>query len=188
MLGVYMARSLSYDDGTPNGRVEYTRLEHNLTPEQREIYDTCAEAWHVVLNNIDNALKITEGERDARNAAMSAFWGAELRFFNQIVTSLQMPSVLKSVKADLKAGRQAVLQLTSTNEASALLRRQRLPKRLKTSTSRRATRSFSWSRTAFQLSSTKPTSTQMGMKASVLYLTARGTLFRTKKLSICVIN
>lgn len=113
-LGLYTARNLSYDG------VEYSRIEHKLDANQREIYDTLAEAWQVVLRNINKALEITGSKKDskAKSAAMSAFWGGHQRFFNQIVTSLQMPSVIKAVEADIKAGRQAVLQLTNTNEAS----------------------------------------------------------------------
>lgn len=113
-LGLYTARNLSYDG------VEYERLEHKLNGSQREIYDTCAEAWQVVLRNFQAALEATGGAQDgrAKAAANSAFWGAHQRFFNQIVTSLQMPSVIKAVEKDIAAGRQAVLQLTNTNEAS----------------------------------------------------------------------
>jgi hypothetical protein len=113
-LGLYTARNLSYDG------VEYDRIEHKLDDNQREIYDTLAEAWQGVLGNITAALELTGGNKDARakSAALSAFWGAHQRFFNQIITSMQMPSVIKAVEADLAAGRQAVLQLTNTNEAS----------------------------------------------------------------------
>jgi predicted RNA methylase len=113
-LGLYTARNLSYDG------VEYDRVEHKLDANQREIYNTLARAWQGVLRNINEALKITGGNKDARakSAAMSAFWGGHQRFFNQIITSMQMPSVIKAVEADLAAGRQAVLQLTNTNEAS----------------------------------------------------------------------
>ncbi|MCC6775623.1 MAG: strawberry notch family protein [Hyphomicrobiales bacterium] len=113
-LGLYLARNLSYDG------VEYNRVEHKLDPAQREIYDTLADAWQVVLRNINAALETTNGNKDwrARAAASAAFWSAHQRFFNQVVTSLQMPSVIKAVEADLKAGRQVVLQLTNTNEAA----------------------------------------------------------------------
>lgn len=113
-LGLYTARNLSYDG------VEYNRVEHVLDANQREIYDTLAEAWQNVLRNINAALEETGGNKDgkAKSAVMSAFWGGHQRFFNQIITSLQMPSVIKNVEADLAAGRQAVLQLTNTNEAS----------------------------------------------------------------------
>jgi strawberry notch-like protein/NTP hydrolase family protein/inorganic pyrophosphatase-like protein/ADP-ribosyltransferase-like protein len=119
-LGLYMARNLSYDDGTPKGRVEYERVLNALDKNQREIYDTSAEAWQIVLQNINAALELTDGSKDSRakSAAMSAFWGGHQRFFNQIITSLQMPSVIKAAEKDLEAGRQVVLQLTNTNEAS----------------------------------------------------------------------
>ena len=113
-LGLYTARNLSYDG------VEYDRIEHKLDANQREIYDTLADAWQGVLRNINAALEETGGEKDgrAKAAAYSAFWGAHQRFFNQIVTAMQMPSVIKAVEKDLAEGRQAVLQLTNTNEAS----------------------------------------------------------------------
>jgi len=113
-LGLYIARNLSYDG------VEYDRVEHKLDANQREIYDTLAGAWQVVLQNINDALKTTSAISNsaAKTAAMSAFWGGHQRFFNQIVTSLQMPSVIKSVEKDLAEGRQVVFQMVSTNEAS----------------------------------------------------------------------
>jgi hypothetical protein len=113
-LGLYQARNLSFDG------VEYERLEHTLDANQRDIYDTLAESWQVVLQNINDALEATGGERDgrAKAAAYSAFWGAHQRFFNQIVTSMQMPSVVKDVEKELAKGHQVVFQLTNTNEAS----------------------------------------------------------------------
>jgi predicted RNA methylase len=113
-LGLYTARNLSYDE------VEYDRVEHKLDGNQREIYDTLAKAWQVTLRNINKALELTGGDKNgpARNAASSAYWGGNQRFFKQIVTSLQMPSVIKSIEQDLEAGRQVVVQLTMTNEAA----------------------------------------------------------------------
>ena len=121
-LGHYIARNLSYDG------VEYGRIEHDLTPDQRVIYDKLAEGWQVTLNNFEKALELTgakksedgSGASNARaiSAARSAFWGAHQRFFNQIITSLQMPSVVKSIEGDLREGRQSVLQLVNTNEAA----------------------------------------------------------------------
>ena len=113
-LGSYIARNLSYSG------VEYNRLEHVLDPDQRAIYDRLAEAWQVTLNHFNEALEITGGAKNgkAKSSAASAFWGAHQRFFNQIVTSMQMPTVVKSIERDLAEKRQAVLQLTNTNEAS----------------------------------------------------------------------
>lgn len=118
-LGHYIARNLSYDG------VDYDRVEHTLTADQREIYDKLAEGWQTVLQNFEAALETTGATKNgkstgsrAKSNALGAFWGGHQRFFNQIITSMQMPSVIKGVEADLKAGRQAVLQLVNTNEAS----------------------------------------------------------------------
>jgi len=112
-LGHYMARNLSYDG------VEYDRIQHDLTPDQTIMYDKIAEAWQVVLRNFNNALEDTQagGKGGRRSAVLSAFWGSHQRFFNQLITSLQMPSVLRAVERDIAEGRQAVLQLVNTNEA-----------------------------------------------------------------------
>lgn len=117
--GSYMARSLSYDG------VTYSRLDHELSPIQHDIYNRLAEAWQSVLNNMEAALQITGAVAEsgrtknskAKAAALSAFWGAQQRFFNQIITSMQMPSVVEAVEADLARGDAVVLQLVNTNEA-----------------------------------------------------------------------
>jgi hypothetical protein len=120
--GVYLARGLSFEG------VEYNRITHVLTPDQREVYDKLASAWQVVLNNFEKALelvasKLNEGgekvvDGRARGAAMSAFWGCQQRFWNQILCATQMPSVLADVEKQLLEGHCAVLQLVNTNEAS----------------------------------------------------------------------
>lgn len=125
-MGLYLARSLSFDG------VTYERLEHHLSPYQRDTYDLLAGAWQTVMNNIDEALKETGvmSEKDGggtkangreagkiKGAIMQAFWGSHQRFFNQIITAAQMPSVLEQIERDLSAGKSVVLQLTSTNEA-----------------------------------------------------------------------
>jgi predicted RNA methylase len=108
-LGLYIARSLSYAD------VKYDRLEHELSPEQTKIYDTLAKGWQKVLENIHAAIEETEGRNSARSAALSQFWGAHQRFFNQIITAMQMPTALKQMEKDIDAGHSVVVQLVSTN-------------------------------------------------------------------------
>jgi hypothetical protein len=112
-MGVYLARSLSYDG------VTYSRVEHELTPNQRAIYNRLAEAWQVVLKNMTAALELTGAAKNgrAKGAARSAFWGAQQRFFNQVITSMQMPSVVEQMERDLEAGHAIVAQLVNTNEA-----------------------------------------------------------------------
>jgi predicted RNA methylase len=113
-LGSYLARNLSYEG------VEQDRVLHTLNADQRANYDELARAWQLVLNKINEALVTTGADqnKNARSAAMSAFWSGHQRFFNQIITSMQMPSVVKAVEKDLAEGRVAVLQLVNTNEAS----------------------------------------------------------------------
>jgi P-loop containing NTP hydrolase pore-1/C-terminal domain on Strawberry notch homologue/Large polyvalent protein associated domain 38/ddrB-like ParB superfamily domain len=113
-MGSYISRNLSYDG------VDYDRLEHTLQPHDRQMYDKLAEAWQVTLHNFQKALEITGGDKNAnaKSASSSAFWGGHQRFFNQILTSLQMPTIIKGIESDLAEGRQAVVQLVNTNEAS----------------------------------------------------------------------
>ncbi len=117
-LGLYTARSLSYDG------VEYEMLEHALTPEQRGIYDAYAGAFAIIHNNLAAAMEAANitGEngtlnRQAKSAARSAFESAKQRFFGHLLTSMKTPTLISSIKADLAAGHAAVVQIVSTGEA-----------------------------------------------------------------------
>ncbi|WP_026155648.1 strawberry notch family protein [Paracoccus sp. N5] len=117
-LGLYTARSLSYDG------VEYEMLEHALSPEQRGIYDAYAGAFAIIHNNLTAALEAANisGEsgtlnRQAKSAARSAFEGAKQRFFGHLLTSMKTPTLIASIDADLVAGHAAVIQIVSTGEA-----------------------------------------------------------------------
>jgi len=118
-LGLYTARSLSY------AGVEYEILEHELTPEQTEIYDAYADAFSIIHNNLEAALRLTNISSDsgatlngnAKGAARSAFESAKQRFFGFIVTSMKMPTVLRQIQRDLDDGLAPVIQLVTTGEA-----------------------------------------------------------------------
>ncbi|WP_370341462.1 strawberry notch-like NTP hydrolase domain-containing protein, partial [Pararhodobacter marinus] len=123
-LGLYTARSLSYDG------VEYEMLEHALTPEQRGIYDAYAGAFAIIHNNLTAALEAAnitgaaDGpsgsgtlNRQAKSAARSAFESAKQRFFGHLLTSMKTPTLIASIDADLAAGHAAVIQIVSTGEA-----------------------------------------------------------------------
>ncbi|MCR4269394.1 strawberry notch family protein [Nitratireductor sp. ZSWI3] len=117
-LGLYTARSLSYDG------VEYELVEHRLTEEQRRIYDAYAGAFQIIHNNLDAAMEaanITGSEgtlnRQAKSAARSAFESTKQRFFGHLLTSMKTPTLIRSVEADLEAGHAAVIQIVSTGEA-----------------------------------------------------------------------
>ncbi|MBJ7500896.1 MAG: strawberry notch family protein [Sphingopyxis sp.] len=118
-LGLYAARSLSFDG------VEYELLEHQLTEEQRRIYDSYAAAFQVIHNNLDAAMEasgVTSAEHgtlngQAKSAARSAFESTKQRFFNHLITAMQTPSTIASIEADIAAGHAAVIQIVSTGEA-----------------------------------------------------------------------
>ena len=124
-MGLYIARSLSYRAGKHGGdeNVTFQRLEHPLSDHQRAVYDRIAEAWQVVLNNIEKSLELIVGpdakehSGSVRGRALAQFWSAHQRAFNQIITSMQTPSVVKAIQKDLAEGRSVVIQLTNTNEA-----------------------------------------------------------------------
>lgn len=123
-LGLYTARSLSYDG------VEYEMLEHALTPEQRSIYDAYAGAFAIIHNNLAAAMaaaNITGTasatgssatlNRQAKSAARSAFESAKQRFFGHLLTSMKTPTLIAAIEADLAAGQACVIQIVSTGEA-----------------------------------------------------------------------
>jgi len=118
-LGLYTARSLSYDG------VEYEMLEHALTPEQRGIYDAYGLAFGIIHRNLTAALEAANvtGEsggtlnRQAKSAARSAFESAKQRFFGHLLTSMKTPTLIAAIDADLAAGHAAVIQIVSTGEA-----------------------------------------------------------------------
>ena len=117
-LGLYTARSLSYDG------VEYELVEHQLTPEQTRIYDAYAEAFAIIHNHLDAAMQAANitGDsgtlnRQAKSAARSAFESAKQRFFGHLLTSMKTPTLIRSIEQDLADGHAAVIQIVSTGEA-----------------------------------------------------------------------
>lgn len=117
-MGLYTARSLSYEG------VEYDMLVHELTPEQVRIYDAYADAFAVIHNNLDAAMKASNvtGDtgtmnRQAKSAAKSAFESTKQRFFGHLLTSMKTPTLLKAIGQDLDNGHSAVVQIVSTGEA-----------------------------------------------------------------------
>lgn len=113
-LGRYLARTLSFRG------VERTQLIHALTPEQTQIYDTLSRAWQMVFSRMDEAMA-KSGASNNRNAvarARSAFYGAQQRFYNQLLTAMQMPTVIADMRKEMEAGNSLVLQVVNTNEAT----------------------------------------------------------------------
>ena len=116
-MGAYLARAISYKG------VEYEPLVHDLTDEQIAMYDVASEGWQVVLKNIEDAIEVLmpgAKKKDIgkkKGQLKGAFWGAHQRFFNQLLTSFQMPTAIKQIEKDINAGRSVVIQLVNTNAA-----------------------------------------------------------------------
>jgi hypothetical protein len=117
-LGLYASRALSYEG------VTYEIVEHDLTPEQVAIYDTYADAFKIIHQNIEAALEavnITGPEgtlnRNAKSAARSAFESNKQRFFNHLLTAMKCPTLIKAIEHDLDEGHAVVAQVVSTGEA-----------------------------------------------------------------------
>ena len=127
-LGLYTARSLSYDG------VAYELVEHALTQEQIRIYDAYAGAFQIIHTHLDAALQAANitGEagtlnRQAKAAARSAFESAKQRFFNHLITAMKTPTLVASITRDLAEGHAAVVQIVSTGEALMERRLAELP-------------------------------------------------------------
>ena len=117
-MGLYIARSLSFDG------VEYDALNHSLTDDDIVIWDAWADAYHLIHQNLRNALEavgVTEGGKAlsglAVSAAISAFEGSKQRFFGHLLAGLKAPTLIASIREDLAQARSAVVQVVSTNEA-----------------------------------------------------------------------
>ena len=119
-LGLYQARALSF------AGVEYEILKHDLSPDQISIYDTYADAWAIIHQNMEEALELTGvvDEMDgatlnsgAKSAARSRFESTKQRFFNQLLLSMKLPTLIAAINHHLDRDEVVVVQLVSTAES-----------------------------------------------------------------------
>jgi len=118
-LGLYCARSLSFEG------VEVEPMVHDLTPEQVRIYDAYADAFVVIHQNLEAALRsagVVDRNGATRNraalaAARSAFESTKMRFFAALIGGMAVPTLIKAMEDDFANGRAPVIQLVSTGEA-----------------------------------------------------------------------
>jgi len=112
-LGSYLARTLSFRG------IQYDRVEQTLTTDQRTNYDKIAEGWQTVFQNMDQAMTVSGASQNqqARRNARGKFFGSQQRFFNQLLTAMTMPAVIKDAKKHIEDGKSVVFQLTNTNKA-----------------------------------------------------------------------
>ena len=132
-FGVYQARALSYDG------IEIEILTHELSNEQHDTYNTYAEAFGIIHNNIERALEITcvvgpdqDGDLKTKNSQSKAsangmFESAKQRLFGHLLTSMKVPSLIRSIEDDQKAGYASIVQLVSTGEALTARRIAEIP-------------------------------------------------------------
>ncbi len=118
--GLYMARALSF------AGVDYDILQHELTLAQIEIYDTYADAWGIIHQNMEKALELTavvDGLENAtlnsgaKAAARSRFESTKQRFFGQVLLSMKLPTVIAAAQHHLENGQSVVMQLVTTAES-----------------------------------------------------------------------
>lgn len=111
-LGLYQARQISFEG------VEYEQKTHVLSGSQREHYGTLADAWQRMFDQMTASFSNMDGMKSAeRRNMVNQFWSAHQRFFNYILLSQQMPTVIDEVRAALARGEAPVVQLVNTNEA-----------------------------------------------------------------------
>jgi hypothetical protein len=115
-LGIYNSRMLSFRG------VEYSEVTHALSPEQRDMYDAACRGWQVALQNIDEALEITNAGRTARRNALTQFWADQQRFFRQVTTALKVPTVIRQAETALDDGKSVVIGLIGTGESRTALK------------------------------------------------------------------
>lgn len=119
-FGMSHSSTLSYGRDPVSGlAVEYAEVFHELTTEQREIYNNAAAAWQVVLQNIEAALEITDAGCRKRAFALSHFWAQHQAFFRQVITAFKVPECIKRIEAALKRDESAVVSIIGTAEAKS---------------------------------------------------------------------
>ncbi|MBD2683354.1 MULTISPECIES: strawberry notch family protein [Nostoc] len=115
-LGLYLARSLSFEG------VEYDTLEIELTPTQERSYDSYADAFQVIHNNLEKALEACNiigaktYNRMAKMSALSQFESHKQRFFNHLLTGMKCPQLIRAIEQDIAQGHAVIVQIVSTNE------------------------------------------------------------------------
>jgi len=118
--GLYTARALSFSG------VEYDIVKHALTPEQIRIYDTYADAWSIIHQNMEQALELTAVvdrienatlNSGAKVAARSRLESTKQRFFGQVLLSMKLPTVIAAIERQLADGKSVVIQIVTTAES-----------------------------------------------------------------------
>ncbi len=117
-LGKYASASISFGRDPESGlSVEYREVIHKLTEPQRRMYDAMSAAWQIILQNIEQALEITNGNSRARANAMQKFWGDHQRCCRQVISAFKVPTLIAEVEREIEAGHACVISLIGTGES-----------------------------------------------------------------------
>ena len=104
--GRYCARGLSWEGA------EFSIFSATLSDKVRALYDRCTEWWADLLKELKLASRFT-----GNTSGLKVYWGAHLRFFRGLVTSLKVPFVVDICRRALAKGQCPVIGLQSTGEA-----------------------------------------------------------------------
>ena len=108
--GNYISRTISYKG------VDYETLNHTMNESEIASYNSMADFWSEILQNMDEAAKNSGLKgRAARNHAKQ-YYAAQQRFFLQLMVSFQVETMLKDADQKLKDGKSVVISLFNTNE------------------------------------------------------------------------
>jgi 2'-5' RNA ligase len=111
--GKYLSRTLSFKG------VTYHETEHKLTADQKALYRTAVKAWQSVVERAEDTIKNTTGGGNRQvSRFLSLFYGAQLRFFNVLLTTLKIPTAVERANQALAEGKSVVITLVNTNEAA----------------------------------------------------------------------
>jgi len=121
-MGLVVARDIAQDDPeNPDQRRTYDVLQHTLTPEQRRVHDAAALAWQVIMKRVEEGVDLTSSDKGTSQKRKTQFkaqmWGRSLDFFQRLLTSMMVPTLVEDAKKQLAEGNSVVIQFTLTGKA-----------------------------------------------------------------------
>ena len=111
-MGLFISRSLD-----SNG-ITYKHVTYKLNHAERELFDQFSMAWRMIDKaRHDSAIATNSDPKDKKSESESAFRGAQLRAYKQLIISFRVPEVIKQAKQYLEKGFSVVIQTDSTFDA-----------------------------------------------------------------------
>ena len=112
-MGRYISRSISYKG------VSFEEKTHDLTDDQRRVYDAAADAWQQAYQMSMQQLKDNGGDSRARGNFSMAYWGAQQFFYRKLLTAMKLPTLMDLTDKALAEGKSVVISLIGTGAAQA---------------------------------------------------------------------